>query len=97
MAERTRKNTKSKSSQPRKSNSFYSEATSKLLKTSESLSKTVFITDSSFSRLVFENSVLDPLNSVPPENLDCLQGRLNRAHDTESLTESEYQDFVYQT
>ncbi|KAH9216548.1 hypothetical protein DL95DRAFT_460136 [Leptodontidium sp. 2 PMI_412] len=47
--------------------------------------------------LVFENGVLDPLNSVPPENLGYLQDRLNRARDTKSPTESEYQDFVYRT
>jgi hypothetical protein len=81
MAGRARKDLKSKSSQPRKSNSSYSEATSKLLKTSESLSKTVSTTDSSFPRLVFKNSVLDLLNSAPPENLGYLQDRLNRARD----------------
>ncbi len=54
-------------------------------------------TDSSFPRLVFENGVLDPLNSAPPQNLGYLQDRLNRARDTESPTESEYQDFVYRT
>jgi hypothetical protein len=72
IAEHTKKDTKSKLSQPQKSNSFYSKATSKLLKTFKSLSKTVFITDLSFLCFVFKNSVFDPLNSVPPKNLSCL-------------------------
>jgi hypothetical protein len=54
-------------------------------------------TDSSFPHLVFENGILDPINSAPPENLTYFQDRLNRARDTKSPTESEYQDFVYRT
>ncbi|KAG9233182.1 hypothetical protein BJ875DRAFT_54489 [Amylocarpus encephaloides] len=89
------KEPKSNSSQSRKSSR--SEAKTKSSATTESSSKTVSTTDSSFPRLVFENGVLDPLNSAPPENLGYLQDRLNRARDTESPTESEYQDFVYRT
>ena len=91
MTARARNDLKSRSSQPRnmspfEPNSSHSEATSKLSKKSESSRKTVSTTDSSFPRLVFENGVLDPLNSAPPENLGYLQDRLNRARDTESPT-----------
>ncbi|KAL5326602.1 hypothetical protein ACEPPN_004289 [Leptodophora sp. 'Broadleaf-Isolate-01'] len=89
------KEPKSNSSQSRKSSR--SSAKTIFSATTESSSKTVSTTDSSFPRLVFENGVLDPLNSVPPENLGYLQDRLNRARDTKSPTESEYQDFVYRT
>jgi len=100
MTKCARNDSKSKSSQPRnmsrfEPNSSHSEATSKLSKTSESSSRTVSTTDSSFARLAFENGVLDPPHSAPPRNLGDLQDRLNRARDTESPTESEYQGFVY--
>ena len=57
--------------------------------------KTVSTTDSSFPRLVFSNGVLDPVNSQPPENLEYRRKQLNRARDTESPTESAYNDFLY--
>jgi hypothetical protein len=52
-------------------------------------------TDSSFPRLAFENGILDTAHSAPPGNLDYLQDRLDRARNTASPTESEYQDFTY--
>jgi len=62
---------------------------------SKSSNKTVSTTDPGFAPPAFENSVLDPVNSLHPSNLDYWLDRLNRARDSESPTESEYNDFSY--
>jgi hypothetical protein len=94
MGGRKRNNPNSKSSQSQP-NSSRSRAKSKSLATTESTSKTVSTTDSSFPRLAFENGVLDPDHSTPHENLGSHQVMLDRARNTASPTESEYTRFAH--
>jgi len=54
------------------------------------------MTDSSFSRLAFENGILDLDHSIPYENLGSHQDQLDRARNTASPSESEYREFAHQ-
>ncbi|KAM3067825.1 hypothetical protein ACMFMG_011309 [Clarireedia jacksonii] len=90
---RKRNDPKPESSQSQ-SNSSRSRAKSKFAATTESTSKKVSMTDTSFPRLAFGNGVLDPVHSTPNENLDFLQDQLDRIRGTSSPTESEYKNFA---
>jgi hypothetical protein len=57
--------------------------------------QTTSTTDSGFQDIAFDNGILNPVNSKPPPDLDQLEERADRARDTASPTESEYQKFAY--
>jgi hypothetical protein len=94
MGKRPKKDSTSNSSRSLL-NASCSAATSNPSTTSQSTSKTVPTTDSSFPRLAFDNGILDPDHSTAPENLDYHQERLDRARDTASPSESEYKEFAH--
>lgn len=84
------RSSKSSRSRPKLSKSSQSQP-----KSSKSSRSTISTTDSSFEDRAFDNGVLNPVNFKPPANLDDLQERFNRARDTLSPSESEYQKFAY--
>lgn len=60
-----------------------------------SSNKTVSTTDPRFPALACENGILEQPNAEGPANLDYRQERINRARETASPTESEYQVAAY--
>ena len=94
---RTRKDPKPKSSHSSRSEaalqaSAPSESSSKI---SDASTKTISSTDSRFPAHISRNGILQPPNSERPVNVDHQQERLDRARETASPTESEYQLTAY--
>ncbi len=70
-----------------------SEPSSKI--SNASSTKTISSTDSRFPAHILRNGILQPPNSKRPVNADRQQERLDRARETPSPTESEYQLTTY--